>query len=361
MNLFNSEIPPNPRVAALPSNVFPCIIQEHQGMTTQGQSVQQVKENQTKNNPTATMNMNMNQTKEDHSSKKHASENVSKEEGTAVIHSSLAFQLSGQTSNVEALPNISQNNILQEGTQLAIPKSTLPGDPQNESLTLTNQKRAAPTAEIFLQPQAKKSMAFQVSQQDFESTNPELGPSIFQYDLRAPTPYAINLNAQQNTKFSANKGLQEQSSILGASPTTVHHSSYGNKRRPSGWDVEPYTQQRNQPQGTTRYKPGAATWKRYGNTSHSGSGRNNRNQIAIPQDIQQGGFSPPPMAREYYVGVDGCVGSDAAGSQTNVQGQVQLGTPSNDATQTMCEDSGRANVEMDFEAAAPAFKAPRVP
>jgi hypothetical protein len=79
------------------------------------------------------------------------------------------------------------------------------------------------------------------------------------------------------------------------------------------------------------------------------------------QDTQQGDFSPPPMARDYYVGLDGCVGSGAAGRQTNVQSQVQLGTPRNDATQTVCEDSVRESVEMDLEAAAPALKAPRAP
>jgi hypothetical protein len=47
--------------------------------------------------------------------------------------------------------------------------------------------------------------------------------------------------------------------------------------------------------------------------------------------------------------------------QANVQGKIQLGTSCNDAAQTVCEDSGRASMEMDFEAAAPALKAPRAP
>jgi hypothetical protein len=79
------------------------------------------------------------------------------------------------------------------------------------------------------------------------------------------------------------------------------------------------------------------------------------------QDTRHGGFSPPPMASEYYVGVDGCFGSVAAGSQANVQGQVQLGSSSNAATQVMCDDSGKTDVDMDLEAAAPALKAPRAP
>jgi hypothetical protein len=67
------------------------------------------------------------------------------------------------------------------------------------------------------------------------------------------------------------------------------------------------------------------------------------------------------MAREYYVSLNDRLGCDATGNQPNVQGQVQLGTPSDAPTQVMCDDSGKASVDMDLEAAAPALKAPRAP
>ncbi|KAM0862693.1 hypothetical protein ACQ4PT_045101 [Festuca glaucescens] len=203
--------------------------------------------------------------------------------------------------------------------------------------------------------------------------------------------------------------------ILGARPS-ISNKSRSNpslssargraRRRPSGWDIpeDADAGASHGALGITHHKPGASTWRRVCKSEEvalgSVGGRvsgpymgifgvpnaasncpspalssstdradhdpwplhtPSSSQSVASQDTRHGGFSPPPMAREYYVGVDDCIGSDAAGSQANFQGQVQLGSSSNAATQVVCDDSGRASVEMDLEAAAPGLKAPRVP
>nr|XP_051190512.1 uncharacterized protein LOC127303845 [Lolium perenne] len=205
--------------------------------------------------------------------------------------------------------------------------------------------------------------------------------------------------------------------ILGARPSfsnkprsnpnpTLSAARSRNRRRPSGWDVEEVANAGigHRVVGITHHKPGASTWRRVhraqevavGNAGGRDAGQtvgifgipNSASNCASPahsssahradhdpwplhtpspshsmatQDSQQGGFSPPPLAREHYVGMDGCFGSDATGGQANVQGQIQLGTSSNDATQAVCDNSGRTSMDMDLEAAAPALKAPRAP
>lgn len=205
--------------------------------------------------------------------------------------------------------------------------------------------------------------------------------------------------------------------ILGARPSfsnkprsnpnpTLSAARSRNRRRPSGWDVEEVANAGigHRVVGITHHKPGASTWRRVhraqevavGNAGGRDAGQtvgifgipNSAPNCASPahsssahradhdpwplhtpspshsmatQDSQQGGFSPPPLAREHYVGMDGCFGSDATGGQANVQGQIQLGTSSNDATQAVCDNSGRTSMDMDLEAAAPALKAPRAP
>nr|XP_051230452.1 uncharacterized protein LOC127348470 [Lolium perenne] len=219
---------------------------------------------------------------------------------------------------------------------------------------------------------------------------------------------------------SANQGFTDQrggGGILGARPSfsnksrstpnpSLSASRSRNRRRPSGWDVEENANAGigHGTIGITHHKPGASTWHRVrrtegmamGNVGGRGAGQDlgisgvpkvasNCASLALSssdgraehdpwplhtpspshslatQNSQQGAFSPPPMASEYYVGMDGGFGSNEAGSQADVQSQTQLGTSSNVATQTMCEDSGRASMELDLEAAAPALKAPRAP
>nr|XP_051196230.1 uncharacterized protein LOC127309403 [Lolium perenne] len=205
--------------------------------------------------------------------------------------------------------------------------------------------------------------------------------------------------------------------ILGARPSfsnkprsnpnpTLSAARSRNRRRPSGWDVEEVANAGigHRVVGITHHKPGASTRRRVhraqevavGNAGGRDAGQtvgifgipNSASNCASPahsssahradhdpwplhtpspshsmatQDSQQGGFSPPPLAREHYVGMDGCFGTDATGGQANVQGQIQLGTSSNDATQAVCDNSGRTSMDMDLEAAAPALKAPRAP
>jgi hypothetical protein len=78
------------------------------------------------------------------------------------------------------------------------------------------------------------------------------------------------------------------------------------------------------------------------------------------QDSRHGAnFSTPPMASEYYVGVDGLHGHNPSIDQANVQGKAQLGTDSSSTTQVVHDDRRGDSVDMDYEAVAPAFKAPR--
>ncbi|KAK1678381.1 hypothetical protein QYE76_039229 [Lolium multiflorum] len=220
-----------------------------------------------------------------------------------------------------------------------------------------------------------------------------------------------------STEIQGISDIRGGGGILGAGPSfsnksrsnlnpTLSAARSRNRRRPSGWDVEEDANAGigHGIVGVTHHKPGASTWRRVrraeemamGNASGRGGGQalgisgvpNAVSNCPSPalssstdradhdpwplhtpspshsiatQDTQQGVFSPPAMASEYYVGVDGCFGSDATRSQANVQGKIQLGTSCNDAAQTVCEDSGRASMEMDLEAAAPALKASRAP
>jgi hypothetical protein len=65
------------------------------------------------------------------------------------------------------------------------------------------------------------------------------------------------------------------------------------------------------------------------------------------------------MASEYYVGVDGLHGHYPSRDQADAQGKDHLGTDSSSATKDMHNDLRGDSVDMDLEAAAPAFKAPR--
>jgi hypothetical protein len=66
------------------------------------------------------------------------------------------------------------------------------------------------------------------------------------------------------------------------------------------------------------------------------------------------------MASEYYVGVDGLHGHNPTRGQTDVQGKAQLGTDSSSTTQIVHDNHRGDSVDMDNEAAVPAFKVPRV-
>ncbi|KAK1630838.1 hypothetical protein QYE76_005153 [Lolium multiflorum] len=202
--------------------------------------------------------------------------------------------------------------------------------------------------------------------------------------------------------------------ILGARPSNAASSTPNpnpafsttrgrTRRRPSGWDIQENanTGAGHGAVGFTYHKPGSSTWRRVRKpeemamgslggrgaasslgilgagsncpspalSSVDGGAGNDTWQLHTPspsqsvasQDSRHGGFSPPPMARDYYVGLDDRLGYCATEGQENVQGQVQLGTSSDAPTRVVCDDSGRASMDMDLEAAAPALKAPRAP
>nr|XP_051222821.1 uncharacterized protein LOC127341087 [Lolium perenne] len=205
--------------------------------------------------------------------------------------------------------------------------------------------------------------------------------------------------------------------ILGARPSNAARSTPNpnptlsiargrTRRRPSGWDIEENasTEVGHRAAGVTYHKPGSSTWRRVRKPEEmamgSLDGRGAGSSLGIPgvpgagsycpspalssvdggagndtwqlhtpspsqsvasQDSRHGGFSPPPMARDYYVGLDDRLGYGAAGGQENVQGQAQLGISSDAPTQGVCDDSWKARMDMDLEAAAPALKAPRAP
>jgi hypothetical protein len=65
------------------------------------------------------------------------------------------------------------------------------------------------------------------------------------------------------------------------------------------------------------------------------------------------------MVNEYYVGLDANNDNYPAGNSSNGQSQTQLGTDNSSSTQVLHDDRRGVNVEMDFEAAALSFKAPR--
>lgn len=267
------------------------------------------------------------------------------------------------------------------------------------SLPIIRQKRATPSSEIPSQPQAKKPMAFQAVQKEVQNTNSigqllgqEQGDSITQYAMRAPPPYFTNLKEQPNAENSVfgrtQHATQGEAGILGTGPPLAQNVASGSRRRPSGWDITSCTLQKNSPQaqqGTTRYKPGAATWKRYGNTSKSVAGYNVRKQTAIPpspcrsdansgtentfnsehsplhtptatsylgtQDSRLGGFSPPQMASEYYIAPLSIPATNVGTTQTNLETGIEPG-------------QGQTTAELDnsnSEAMALALKAPQAP
>jgi hypothetical protein len=59
------------------------------------------------------------------------------------------------------------------------------------------------------------------------------------------------------------------------------------------------------------------------------------------------------------VGLDAVYGNYTARNLPDVQGQDQLGTDSNSSTQVLRDNRKREGMDMDYEAAAPAFKAPQ--
>ncbi|KAM0912755.1 hypothetical protein ACQ4PT_012576 [Festuca glaucescens] len=159
-----------------------------------------------------------------------------------------------------------------------------------------------------------------------------------------------------NQAFTNTRG---RGGILGSGPSLSNKSRSNpnpsfsaarsrNRRRPSGWDVEEDANAGigHRTVGITHHKPGASTWRRVrgaegmamGNVCGRGAGQtlgisgvpNVASSCASPalsssagraehdpwplhtpspshslatQDSQQGGFSPPPMASEYYVDV----------------------------------------------------------
>jgi hypothetical protein len=54
-------------------------------------------------------------------------------------------------------------------------------------------------------------------------------------------------------------------------------------------------------------------------------------------------------------------GYNKEGGQVDVQGGVQLGSNRDDGSQALASDLRGGSMDMDLEAAAPAFKAPRAP
>jgi len=67
------------------------------------------------------------------------------------------------------------------------------------------------------------------------------------------------------------------------------------------------------------------------------------------------------MACEYYAGLNAAYTIPTARDQGNVQGQDQLNADDTATSQAVHNDIGGESVNMDIEAAAPAFKAPRAP
>ena len=170
----------------------------------------------------------------------------------------------------------------------------------------TSAKRSAPASELIGQPQAKKF------------TTVTMRPSL------AHNAELLDASLSKNL---------EQPGILGAAPTCAGSKKpifscieAAGRQKPSRWDMEV--------QGTTHYTPGAATWKRHKPAAEGRSipvGMNATNPaspcrsdatsamantyehdpwpIHTPvgsfsqgaQDSRLGTFSPPPMARDYYV------------------------------------------------------------
>jgi hypothetical protein len=79
------------------------------------------------------------------------------------------------------------------------------------------------------------------------------------------------------------------------------------------------------------------------------------------QGSRDGDFSPPPLAHEHNVDMNARHGYNKEGGQVDVQGGVQLGSNRDDGSQALASDLGGGSMDMDLEAAAPAFKAPRAP
>jgi hypothetical protein len=295
-------------------------------------------------------------------------------------------------------------------------------------ISKSSPKRPAPSPEHYLGPQSKKPADFMP--QDGQGHGADLSAlpvatvgypqethqiSVTQMPLLGPCPEEAILEGE-----GARGGLVDDSQagngLLGPRPqqgatfcpgisTNLPNARGGNRRRPSGWDVQETATSGNcnrSVQGVTHYKPRSTTWHRICRSKEvdlgSPASRNSGKAMGIPdvtgtslvcpspagssahegeehdpwplrtpspnnsvdtQDSRLGVLSPPRMVSEHYVGLDAVYGNYTAGNASNVQGQDQLGTDSSSTTQVLRDDCRGENVDMDYEAAAPAFKAPR--
>ena len=207
--------------------------------------------------------------------------------------------------------------------------------------------------------------------------------------------YNPNLLLTPNATRTNTSLLQQNISgglgILGAAPPpagTVREKGTRNgkkyKRTASRWDVAAAGGEIWQgPQGSTTYTPGAATWKRYDNAanipvspcrSDANSAMANSYEhdpwpLHTPnvslsqgtQDSRMGAFSPPQIARDYYV----TLSNQAGHFMRTEQGQL---TAHVETQQHLLHKEGKeqnqssANKETELDKAeAPAYKAPRAP
>ena len=236
----------------------------------------------------------------------------------------------------------------------------------------TSAKRSAPASELIGQPQAKKF------------TTVTMRPSLLQSSVIATPSYNPKQSLAHNAELldaSLSKNL-EQPGILGAAPTCAGSKKpifscieAAGRQKPSRWDMEV--------QGITHYTPGAATWRRHKPAADGRSipvGMNAINPaspcrsdatsamantyehdpwpIHTPvgsfsqgaQDSRLGTFSPPPMARDYYV-------TPTAANQIYTRNVQDADIQGIDAQQ-QAEGKGE---NQNSEAEAPALKAPRAP
>jgi hypothetical protein len=235
-----------------------------------------------------------------------------------------------------------------------------------------------------------------------QRNNQESRTSILECAMGAPPPYGTSLNDRTNVQDSIldtiHKASQEQIGILGASPPTSHNITTGNKRRSSRWDDHSSIIQRDfsqSQQGMTRYKPGSATWKRYGKTSNSGSGRKNFKQSGIPaspcrsdatsgaanifdhdhwplrnptadnfqgtQDSRMGAFSPPQVTSDYCITMQPNTTAITDTGQANDTFSLETTLNALNQSTPMQGHPTSGNDKFNAEAKAPAFKAPQAP